>query len=152
MSVALRLEEAAVCRSRFGDFLRCDGLLDLIVLVQNQFVISVTVGVVFAENVEGLFFTAFADEPSDTFGSPPDEGELEDTWKGLYQLFRGYALDIHKVTSIHAGDVLNQLTQGSRQHQSVAMLRVPKVSQAAMIEPTYQQVLIKAVACGLSIV
>ena len=73
MSVSFRLEEAGVSRSGFRDLFGGDGFLDFVEFVNDQFIVSVTVCVIFAQDIIGLLFSTLADKPSRTLRRPVNE-------------------------------------------------------------------------------
>jgi len=63
--------------------LEADGLLDLLVLELNEWVVNVAVSVVLSEHLKRLLGPLLGEQPTRRLGDPEDEHELDDGGKGL---------------------------------------------------------------------
>ena len=85
-----------------------------------------------SQNLEGFFVSAFADQESRGFTGEDQQDQLKTARGDLEEL-----IEDESVTPIQGFVHESSLfTQGSLHDQSPEMLRVPKQTQAAMMDPT----------------
>ena len=83
IAVSAGLEEVEITTGlRILEF-KTESLLDLLILKLDSGVVGIAVGMVFSEDIQGLFIALLGDQPTRGLWNEEDEGNLDEGWEGL---------------------------------------------------------------------